>query len=132
MCRPYLTRSSLPFPLPLWERVDARRQARSRVRGTAGLAPSHHHHDRIFDQHLEGADQLGAERAVDGAVIAGQRDAHYVRRFDLAIPDYRALFAGADREDAGMRRVDDSGEMIDAVHAEVGDGGGAALIFLGL
>src|SRR5216683_7150260 len=106
MCRPYLTRSSLPSLLPLWERVDARRQAHSRVRGTAGLAPSPHHHDRIFDQHLERAEQLRAERAVDCAVIAGHRDAHDLRHLDLAVLDDRALLAGADSENGGVWGID--------------------------
>src|ERR1019366_5564902 len=30
---------------------------------------SHHHHDRIFDQHLEGADQLSPKRSIDRTVI---------------------------------------------------------------
>src|SRR3990170_412436 len=54
---------------------------------------SHHHHDRVFDQHLEGADQLGAECAVDGAVVAGQGHAHDVRGLDPASPYHRTLFA---------------------------------------
>src|SRR5712671_2085513 len=60
-----------------------------------GMKPSHHHHDRIFDQHLERADQLGPERAVDRAVIAGHRHAHDLRDFDLAVFDDCALLAGA-------------------------------------
>jgi len=43
-----------------------------------------------------------------------RRDLH-VRRRD------RALFAGADRQNAAMRRVDDRGEVADAVHPEVRD-----------
>src|SRR5258705_334397 len=99
---------------------------------TDATSALHHHHDGVFDQHLEGADQFGAERAVDGAVIAGQRDAHHVCHFDLAVSHDRTLFTGADREDGGVRRVDDRGEMIDPVHAEVGNGCRPALIFLGL
>ena len=34
------------------------------------MTPLHHHHDGIFDQRLERADQFGAERAVDRAMIA--------------------------------------------------------------
>src|SRR5207237_10026824 len=79
---------------------------------TRGSA-SHHHHHGVFDQHLERAYQLGAERAVDGAVIAGQRHAHRLRDLDLARADYRALLAGADGEDRRLRRIDHGGEMID-------------------
>ena len=43
-----------------------------------------------------------------------------------------ALLAGADRQDAALRRVDDRGELLDAEHAEVGDREGAALELLEL
>src|SRR4051812_42408799 len=39
-------------------------------------AALHHHHHRIFDQLLERRDELGAERAVDGAMVARQRAGH--------------------------------------------------------
>src|SRR5258705_170350 len=66
------------------------------------------------------------------AVIAGQGHAHDVRGLDLAVTHHRPLLAGADRKDRRLRRVDDSGEMADAEHAEVGDRGRAALVFLRL
>src|ERR1700749_3523147 len=79
---------------------------RSRPRMTAllrkGGTTSHHHHDRIFDQNLERTDQFCAERAVNRAVIAGQRHAHHLRDLDLAVTDHRPLLAGADRKDRGM------------------------------
>jgi hypothetical protein len=34
------------------------------------MTPSHHHHHGIFDQRLERADQFGAERTIDRAMIA--------------------------------------------------------------
>src|ERR1051326_8014890 len=71
---------------------------------------SHQHHHGVLDQRLEGADQDGAERAVDGAVIARQRHAHDVGGFDLAVTHHRALFAAADRKDGGVRRIDHGGE----------------------
>ena len=43
-----------------------------------------------------------------------------------------ALLAGADRQDGRVRRIDHGGELLDAVHAEIGDRGRAALVFLGL
>ena len=43
-----------------------------------------------------------------------------------------ALFAGADRENSRLRRIDHSGEILDAVHAEIGDCTGAAQVFLRL
>src|SRR5260370_11116931 len=94
----------------------------------ASLLPCHrrkvspHHQDRIFDQQLERADQLSAERAVDRAMIAGHRHAHDLRHLDLAVFDDRALLTGADREDGGMRRVDHGGDVLSAVRAPDGYG----------
>src|SRR4029453_11141297 len=93
---------------------------------------SHHHHHGVFDQLLECPDQLCPERAVDGAVIAGQRHAHHLRDLDLATAYHRALLAGADGQDRRLRRVDHGGEVVDAVHAEVRHRRGAALIFFRL
>src|SRR5689334_12310668 len=80
---------------------------------TAGTsyAPLHHHHPGVFDQLLEGADQLRAERAVDGPVIAGQRHAHDAGDLDLAAANDRPLLAGADRQDRRMRWVDHGREV---------------------
>src|ERR1700731_2876830 len=97
-----------------------------------GHSTSHHHHHGIFDQHLEGADQLGPERAVDRAMIAGQGHAHHMRDLDLAAAHHGPFLAGTDRKDGGVRRVDPGGEMIDPVHAEIGDRSGAAQILLRL
>src|SRR5215471_16891987 len=80
---------------------------------------SHHHHHGVFDQFPERADQLGAERAVDRAMIAGQGHAHDMGGLDPAVTNHRTLLAGTDREYRGLRRVDHGGEVIDAVHAEI-------------
>src|SRR5690606_29306316 len=71
-----------------------------------------------------------AEGAVDGAVVASERDGHELAGLDLALLDIDAFLAGADREDGAMGRVDHGGEMLDAVHAEVGDRGRPALVFV--
>src|SRR6202158_4080443 len=65
---------------------------------------SDHHLDRIFDQQLECAEQFGAERAVDRAMVAGHRHAHHLRHLDLAVLDDRPLLSRTDRQDGGMRR----------------------------
>src|SRR5882757_6444456 len=87
-CEKHLRRSNPAFP----RRTGLLRFARND--GVKHFS-SHHHHDGVFDQHLEGADQFGAERAVDRAVIARQGHAHDVRGLDLAAAYYRALLAGA-------------------------------------
>src|ERR1700694_5147911 len=80
---------------------------------------SNHHEYRVLDQGPERAEELGAERAIDGAVIGRKRDRHHPLRFDLAVAHDRTFLAGADREHGGMRRVDDRGEILDAVHPEI-------------
>ena len=42
------------------------------------------------------------------------------------------FLARADRDDAGLRRVDDGGEILDPEHAQIGDRETAAFIFVGL
>ena len=89
--------------------------------------------DRLFDEGLERRQQLRAERAVDHAVVAGQRDRHLADEFDAAVFRFdRRAARGADGEDGGVRRIDDGGELAHAVHAEIGDGARAALVFGGL
>ena len=50
----------------------------------------------------------------------------------IAIAHDRALLAGADRQNGRLRRIDHGGEILDAVHAEIGHRRGAALIFVRL
>ena len=49
-----------------------------------------------------------------------------------AVLHHRPLLAGADRQDRGLRRVDDGLEVPHAEHAEVGDREAAALELLRL
>ena len=92
---------------------------------------SQQHGQGILDEALEGRQQVGADRAVDDPVIAGERAAHHRGDVERAVPDHRTLFAGADREDTRLGRVDDRVELLDAVHAEIGEAEAAALVFLG-
>src|SRR5689334_19498583 len=75
---------------------------------TAGACPcSHQHRGRALEILPDGADEDGAERAVDRAVIARQRDLHLRRHRDPAVLDDGALLAAADRLNGRLRRVDD-------------------------
>ena len=59
---------------------------------------------------------LRAQRAIDHAMIAAHADAHSLTRNDLvAIVDDRFLHDRADRQNKTLRRIDDGGEIIDAV-----------------
>ena len=91
--------------------------------------PLHQHTGRMLDQALEGREQLGAERAIDRAVIAGERRAHQGRDGGRAIPDDDARLARAHRENRRLRRIDDGGKIRDPIHAKIGNRAGATLIF---
>ena len=84
----------------------------------------------VFDQALECLQELGAEGAIDHPVIDRERARHHGGDGERAVLDHRPLLGGADGEDHRLRRVDDRREFLDAVHAEVGDAEGAALILL--
>src|SRR5665811_296776 len=89
--------------------------------------------DRLFDETLEGGEQLAAERAVHHAMIAGQRDRQLADEFHSPVFGFDWCAArGADRQNGGVRRIDDGGELAHAVHAEIGNGAGAALVFVRL
>ena len=118
-----------------WPRLPRRRRAPAQTRlhfapGSSGPASSDQHAHGVFDQHLEGVEQLRADGAVDHPVIAGQRAGHEGRHLDLVAGHDRALLGHAHGQDGGVRRVDDGIEALDAVHAEVGDRGGAALVLV--
>ena len=58
--------------------------------------------------------------------------AHHGRNRQRVVDHIGALLAGTDCHDHRLRRIDDGGEMLDAHHAHIGDGGSAALIFMRL
>ncbi len=90
------------------------------------------HRDRPLDQALECGKKLGAERAVDHTVIARQCHRHDADEGDgAAFALHRLPPRRPDRQDGGLRRIDDGGKLPHAVHAEIGDRGRAALIFRG-
>ena len=81
-----------------------------------------HQPQRLFEVRAQRAQVLGAEGAVDDAVVAGHCHFHPVADHDLAIDHDRLRGGGADREDRHVGRIDDGGEVLDAPGAEVGDG----------
>ena len=80
---------------------------------------------------LNAASSSAPKRAVHHAVIAGERHAHHADERDAAVLCLDRLPArGADRQNGRLRRIDDGGKFAHPVHAEIGDRGRAALIFL--
>jgi hypothetical protein len=76
-----------------------------------------------------------AHCAIHDTVIAAQGDLHdldLLKSFAGGVVVDSEFFLGAaDGQDAGLGRVDDSGEVADgAEHAKIGDGEGAPLVFV--
>src|SRR5215472_19126516 len=92
---------------------------------------SHQHRHGLLDESLERRQQLGPERAVDHAVIAGERHREHAcaRNAAVFLLD-RLPPRGADRQHRRLRRIDDGGKFAHAVHAEIGNGGGPTLVFV--
>jgi hypothetical protein len=90
------------------------------------------HAHRVFNVALESRQQLGTERPVHTPVIGGERDGHDGCDGQCAVLDDRALFTRTDSQDSGVRRIDDSREVLDTHHAHVGHGRRATLVFLRL
>ena len=64
-----------------------------------------------------------AQRAVDGAVIAGERYRHHRHEADAALAIFhRTPFARTHRKNSRVRRIDDRRELAHTVHAEIRDG----------
>ena len=74
---------------------------------------------RLFEQALEGAEELGGHGAVHGAVVGGQGDGHHGADDERVPLDDRPLLGRADGEDADLGQVQDGVELADAVHPEV-------------
>src|SRR5262245_62113810 len=88
---------------------------------------------RLLHKSPERREKLGAERAVDHAMVARERHRHHAGEADRAVGLLDRLPARrADREDRRVRRIDDRRKLAHAVHAEVRDRRRAALVFVRL
>src|SRR5262245_15100049 len=103
----------------IWRRVTERARL--------AAPPSDQEREWLLDQVGDRAEELGAPRAVERAVVAGERQYH--RRLDggLAVQRDDTIRDTADGENRRLRRIDDRVEGIDAVHTEVADREGPAL-----
>src|SRR5690606_6856263 len=89
---------------------------------------SDQHAHRVFDDALEGRKKFGPECAVDSTVVCRKCHCHHVPDLYLSFLHHRARLAGSHCQDGSMRRVYHRGEILDAEHAQIGDGCRAALI----
>ncbi len=88
--------------------------------------------DQFSSTDFHFAGELIAKRAVDQAVIEGEREVALRTDGDGVVNDNGDLLDGADAEDRDLRLIDDRGGEDAAEAAEVGDGERAALDFVGL
>ena len=81
---------------------------------------------------LEGLQELSGNGTVNSAVVRAQGDSHDRGSADITIlTGNDTLLSGTNGQDAGLGRVNDGSEVLDTVHAHVGDGEGTALVLVG-
>src|SRR5436190_21324887 len=103
----------------------------------ARIAPAdksrlHHHQRRILHELTELREVGGADGAVDDTVIAAEADPHALASNDGALVAHDGDVANAaNAEDSGLRRIDDGGELVHAIGAEIADGNRAARELVG-
>src|SRR3984885_3253429 len=124
--------SAVAAPIPEEAPVTrATRSFTSRSPWKSKASPSTDQPVRLFEDAAQCIQPFRPDDAIDHPVIASQRD---VDRGDSAqrLACDQASLGGADRQDGGMRRVDDGSEARDAEHAQIRDGKGAARVFVRL
>lgn len=68
--------------------------------------------------------------AIHSPVVGTESDFHQVNSLEATLflrCGYQCGFGGADSENAGLRRVDDSGEVVNLEHAKIGNSESPAL-----
>src|SRR5262245_55954166 len=84
-------------------------------------SPSGEDPGRVLEKLLQYGEPACRKHAVDRAVVDGEGQAHQLARHHRVELDDRLGTDGADRKDRGVWRVYDRGELLHAVHPEVGD-----------
>lgn len=96
------------------------------------------HLDGVLDEVLEDLQPLGPDGTIDDAVVAAQGHGHHgshavrLGSRGLGFVGDDLLLGATDGKDAGLRRVDHGGELLDPVHPEVRYRERSALEFRGL
>src|SRR5438094_5259011 len=94
--------------------------------GIQALARGDDEGHRVLDEALDLGHELRRGLAVEHSMVDGQRHAHDLAGHDPAVLDDRHVLDGAYSEDRRLRGVDDRDELVDAIHAQVGDREGRA------
>src|SRR5207244_10838383 len=82
---------------------------------------------RILYQLCDALQEPGGRGAVHEAMVEGEAEPHPLADADLVSNDGRLGFDAADTEAGALRQVEERREGVDAEHAQVGEGEGAAL-----
>src|SRR5215211_8624210 len=96
------------------------------------LTALYHERHRMLEEALDLGEVLGSFGTVGDAVVSREGELHDAHGHDLLVLEDGALDDAAHGDYRGLRRVDDRGEALDAEHAHVRDGEGAALVLLRL
>src|SRR3954449_2343313 len=75
---------------------------------------------RVLEQVHQYGEPAGRQNPVDRAVVDREGQPEHDPWYDDTVLDHRLVAHGTHREDGRLRRVDDRGELLDAVHPEVG------------
>src|SRR5690606_36504668 len=83
--------------------------------------------DRIFEQPFERFQERRSYCAIHCTVVAAHGNLHDVTRNKLTVADNGSFLNSADSKDTRIRRVDNSRELLNSEHTEVGNRKGTTL-----
>lgn len=89
-----------------------------------------HECQRVFKIALECRQPPCSYCAINSPVVRAESDLHHINRLETALflgCGYKHRFGGTDGENAGLRRIYDSGEVVNIEHAKIGHSEGPAL-----
>lgn len=89
-----------------------------------------HESQGVFKIALECRQPSCSYCAINSPVVRAESDFHHINRLETTLflgCGYKCKFGGTDGENTGLRRVDDSGEVVNIKHAKIGHGESSAL-----
>src|SRR5438552_8172120 len=110
-------------------RVCQARMVESRARASAACGLEDESH-RALQEALDFLQELRGRYPIEDPMVDGECDAHPLAGDDLAVLHHGLVLDRADRQDGGVRWIDDGGELVDVVHTEVRDAEGVAHVVL--
>src|SRR4051794_22820676 len=96
------------------------------------MSPSQHFFGPVFEDLLHLRHELIGQRAIDEAVVKAEREVADAADGYGVVDHHRRLIDGTDAHDGSLRLIDDRRAYQGAEAAEIGDGEGPSLDFIGL